>query len=233
MRYNPAVVAQAFATMGAMYPGRVGIGIGSGEELNEVCVLGCDWPAGSARLEMLVESCTLMNRLWESTEPITFAGKYYKLDNAEILTKPETKIPVYFSAFGPKASRMAGLYGDHLITSTTDSQLIKNVIFPNFEAGVKEAGKDLKKMERAVLVFCKYDPDHLLDPEARAIASSEEAKLEILDEVPYLLAHGAEDFIKQIKELKKIGFNHIIYGNMSMDGDLSLKVFEDVLPHIV
>src|SRR5659263_739224 len=64
MRYNPAVVAQAFATMGAMYPGRVGIGVGSGEELNEVAVLGGEWPSPGKRLDMLAEALTIMNRLW-------------------------------------------------------------------------------------------------------------------------------------------------------------------------
>ena len=102
MRYNPAIVAQAFATMAVMYPGRVRIGVGSGEELNEVCVLGCDWPSPRERLDMLAEALTVMNNLWTSTEPISFAGKYYKLDNAVILTKPKDKVPVYFSESGLK-----------------------------------------------------------------------------------------------------------------------------------
>ena len=232
MRYNPAVVAQAFATMGVMYPGRVGIGVGSGEELNEVCVVGCDWPSPRERLDMLAEALAVMNSLWTSTEPISCTGTYYKLDNAEILTRPEHRIPVYFSAIGPRASKMAGFLGDHLITLATDPQLVKNVVFPNFEAGAKEAGKDPKKMERAVLVTYMYDPDSFVDPKIFGLLP-EDYKIEVAREAEVLVGHSAEDFIKRIEELKAIGFDHVIFGNMSVDGDLGVKVFEDVLPHVV
>jgi G6PDH family F420-dependent oxidoreductase len=91
MRYNPAIVAQAFATMGVMYPGRVGIGVGIGEEINEVCVVGCEWPRPRARLEMLVEALAVMNALWTSDEPVNFKGKYYRLSEAEVVTKPKDR----------------------------------------------------------------------------------------------------------------------------------------------
>ncbi len=69
MRYHPAIVAQAFATMGAMYPGRVGIGVGSGEPPNEMAVYGGDWPSNNTRLEMLEEAHGVMNQLWKSDSP--------------------------------------------------------------------------------------------------------------------------------------------------------------------
>lgn len=229
MRYNPAIVAQAFATMAVMYPGRVGIGVGSGEELNEACVLGCAWPSAGVRLDMLAEALAVMSNLWTSTNPITFTGKYYKLSNAELVTKPENKIPLYFSGMGPRASKMAGLYGDHLITMATDPQLVHDVVFPNFEAGAKEAGKDLTQMERAVLLMYMHDPDQLLDPKMFEILP-EDIKMEVISEV--LIGHSAEDYIKRVEELKAVGFDHIIFGNMSLDGDSGIKVFEEVLPHV-
>lgn len=128
MRYNPAVVAQAFATVGAVYPGRVGIGVGSGEELNELAVLDREWPSPGKRLDMLAEALTVMNKLWTSTEPISCKGTYYTLNNAAVQCRPEERIPVYFSAIGPRASKMAGLLGDHFITIARDPQLVKNVL---------------------------------------------------------------------------------------------------------
>jgi len=232
MRYNPAIVAQAFATMGAMYPGRVGIGVGVGEELNEVAVLGCEWPAPGERLDMLTEALSIIHNLWTKTELITCIGKYYRLNNAVVLTKPEKRIPVYFSAVGPRASKMAGLFGDHLITLATDPYLVKNVIFRNFEASAREVGKDPKAMERAVDVMYVYDPDHLIDPAAMRV-SPNEAKIEVAGEGGLMLWHNAEDIIKRIEELKGIGFNHIILSNFSVDGYRGLKVFDDVLPHVV
>jgi alkanesulfonate monooxygenase SsuD/methylene tetrahydromethanopterin reductase-like flavin-dependent oxidoreductase (luciferase family) len=215
--------------MAVMYPARVGIGVGTGEELNEVCVLGCTWPSPGARLDMLVEALAVMNKLWTSTNPISFEGKYYMLCNAEVATKPESKIPVYFSAMGPKASKMAGLYGDHLITMATDPELVHDVVFPNFEAGVREAGKDPRHTERAVLLMYMHDPDRLLDPKMFEVVP-EDIKMEAISEV--LIGHSAEDYIKRIEELRALGFDHIIFGNMSLDGDSGIKVFEDVLPHV-
>jgi len=130
MRYHPAIVAQAFATMGAMYPGRAGIGVGSGEPPNEMAVYGGKWPSNNTRLEMLEEALTIMNRLWTSTEPISFAGKYYTLNNAVLLTKPEKKVPMYVSAIGPRAANLAGRLGDHLISIANNPRYIREELWP-------------------------------------------------------------------------------------------------------
>lgn len=233
MRYNPAIVAHAFATMGAMYPGRVGIGVGSGEELNETAVVRGEWPRPGKRLDMLAEALEVMWRLWTSTGPISFTGEFYTLNNARMFTRPEHPIPLYFSAIGPRASRMAGLLGDHLITVARDPTTVKDSIIPNFEAGAREAGRDPKTMERALAVLYFYDPNHLVDPEAMKVSASE-AKIEVAGEGSQMeLWHSAEDIIKHIEEWKRLGFDHLIFGNFSADCDAGLKVFADVLPHVV
>ncbi|MDD1712914.1 MAG: LLM class flavin-dependent oxidoreductase [Methanoregulaceae archaeon] len=233
MRYNPAVVAHAFATMGAMYPGRVGIGVGSGEELNEMAVVGGEWPSPGRRLDMLEEALTVMSSLWTGKGPINFTGSYYTLNNATMLTRPEKRIPVYLSAIGPRASKMAGLLGDHLITVAKDPSVVRDIIFPNFEAGAREAGKDPDTMERALAVLYFFDPNHLVDPEAMKVSASE-AKIEVAGAGSQMeLWHSAEDIIKRIEELKGMGFDHIIFGNFSADCDAGLRVFGEVLPHVV
>jgi len=233
MRYNPAVVAHAFATMGAMYPGRVGIGVGSGEELNEMAVVRGDWPPPGKRLDMLEEALSVMEKLWTSTAPTSFTGSYYTLANATLFTRPEQHIPVYFSAIGPRASKMAGLLGDHLITVARNPSIVRDVIFPNFEAGARQAGKDPATMERALAVLYYYDPDHLVDPEAMKVSASE-AKIEVAGEGSQMeLWHSAEDIIRRIEEWKRLGFDHLIFGNFSGDCEAGLRVFEDVLPHVI
>lgn len=232
MRYNPAVVAHAFATMGAMYPGRVGIGVGSGEELNEMAVVRGEWPTPGKRLDMLAEALTLMSKLWTGTGPTSFDGSYYTLNNATMLTRPDRPIPVYFSAIGPRASKMAGLLGNHLITVAKDPAVVRDVILPNFEAGAREAGRDPATMERALAVLYFYDPDHLVDPEAMKVSASE-AKIEVAGAGSQMeLWHSAEEIIKRIEEWKRLGFDHIIFGNFSADCDAGLRVFADVFPHV-
>jgi len=243
MRYHPAIVAQAFATMGAMYPGRVGIGVGTGEPPNEMAVYGGQWPSNSTRLEMLEEALTIMNRLWTSDEPVSFAGKYYTLNNAVLLTRPEEKVPVWVSAIGPRAAKLAGRLGDHLITLANNPQYIRDELFPSFEAGARESGKDPDTMERVGHFTYIYDPDHVVQPEmvqqdAGTIKGSAVSKAFSSEFISTF--HTAEDFIRKIEEMKGMGYNHLAVGNNSMvlekgtrsDEAASLKIWEDVLPHV-
>jgi len=242
MRYHPAIVAQAFATMGAMYPGRVGIGVGTGEPPNEMAVRGGEWPSNATRLDMLEEALTIMNRLWTSTEPVSFAGKYYTLNNALVLTKPEEKVPVYVSAIGPRAAKLAGRLGDHLLSLANNPQYIEEELLPTFEAGAREAGKDPNTMERAVNIQYIYDPEQVIPFESiqqDAGTISGGALSRAMASGPISLFHSAEDFIKKIEELNRMGYDHIAIGNNTpgyaaagLDADLSLKVWQDVFPHV-
>jgi alkanesulfonate monooxygenase SsuD/methylene tetrahydromethanopterin reductase-like flavin-dependent oxidoreductase (luciferase family) len=246
MRYHPAIVAQAFATMGAMYPGRVQIGVGTGEPPNEMALRGGAFPSNATRLEMLEEAITVMNKLWTSAEPVSFAGKYYTLNNAMVLTKPAEKVPVWVSAVGPRSAKLAGRLGDHLMTLATDAHYVKDVLMPNFEAGAREAGKDPETMERAVQPVYFYDPDQVIRPEEFFQKWEDPGTVPGIEKAMdmslyYTFAHGAEDLIKTIEKLKGIGFDNIYFGNgtpglkaagASLDEAASVKVWEGVLPHV-
>src|SRR5579883_2595666 len=82
-RYQPAIVAQAFGTLGELYPGRIILGVGSGESLNEIAVTGGEWPPAKERLARLRESIDLIKHLWKD-ELVTYEGQYYKTLNATI-----------------------------------------------------------------------------------------------------------------------------------------------------
>ena len=115
-RYHPALVAQGFATLEAMYPGRVFVGLGSGESLNE-SPLGLDWPSPAEQLVALEEACRLIRRLWEG-ERVDHEGKFFRTKGAYLHTRPDKPPPLYVSAFHPGAARVAGRYGDGLWTMT-------------------------------------------------------------------------------------------------------------------
>src|SRR6201999_466832 len=87
-RYNPAVIAQAFATMGCLYPGRIMLGIGTGEALNEVSVARIEWPDFKERFARMREAVRLMRQLW-SEERVTFDGEYYQTTDATVYDRPE------------------------------------------------------------------------------------------------------------------------------------------------
>jgi G6PDH family F420-dependent oxidoreductase len=245
MRYNPAIVAQAFATMGAMYPGRVGLGVGTGEPPNEMAVYGGEWPSNNARLEMLEEALMVIDRLWTSAKPVNFAGKYYTLKDAVLLTKPKEKVPVYVSAIGPRAADLAGRVGDHLITLANNPPYITGELFPALEAGARKAGRDPNTMERVGHFAYVYDPDQVVQPEnlqqdAGTISGGAISKAFASGFIS--IFHSAEDFIKKIEEMRRMGYNHLAIADQrmgivkgtrpSLDEAAGLKIWKDVLPHV-
>jgi F420-dependent hydroxymycolic acid dehydrogenase len=112
-RYNPAVVAEAFATLDSLAPGRVFLGIGSGEALNEQAATG-SWPKWPERSERLVEATDVIRQMWTGKQ-VAHQGKYYNV-NARLYDRPEKTIPLLMAANGPKAMRRAGQYADGLVT---------------------------------------------------------------------------------------------------------------------
>ena len=117
-RYNPAVMAQAFATMGCLYPGRVFLGVGTGEALNEIATgFTGEWPDFKERFARLRESVRLMRELWRG-ERTDFDGEYYHLNGATLYDVPPEGVPVYIAAGGPVVAKYAGRAGDGFICTS-------------------------------------------------------------------------------------------------------------------
>src|SRR5947208_7802965 len=114
MRYHPSIVAQAFATLACLNPGRVFLGVGTGEAMNETPATGTEWPPAKERRAMLAEAMTLIRRLW-TEERVTFEGEYYRTERATVYDRPSTPVPIYVAASGPLAAKLAGRAGDGFI----------------------------------------------------------------------------------------------------------------------
>jgi F420-dependent hydroxymycolic acid dehydrogenase len=155
-RYNPAVVAEIFATLDSLAPGRIFLGIGSGEALNEQAATG-SWPKWPERSERLVEATEIIRQMWTGKQ-IAHQGKYYDV-NARLYDRPEKTIPLLMAANGPKAMRRAGQYADGLVTDPKTWKEHK----AKFEMGAKSAGKDASRMpvlvEQYVVVGGKKDAE--------------------------------------------------------------------------
>jgi coenzyme F420-dependent glucose-6-phosphate dehydrogenase len=113
-RHNPAVVAQAFMTLEYMHPGRAFLGIGSGEALNEV-PCGMHWPPVEEQLGRMEEALEIISRLFDG-ERVTFDGRWFTTTNAYLHTRAQRRPPIYVSAFGPEAARIAGRWADGVWT---------------------------------------------------------------------------------------------------------------------
>ncbi|MEX1254573.1 MAG: TIGR03557 family F420-dependent LLM class oxidoreductase [Dehalococcoidia bacterium] len=146
-RYHPALVAHAFATLGALYPGRVFLGLGTGEALNEQPTTG-EWGPYSERAERLTEAIHLIRRLW-SEEFVDFDGKYYRAEAVRIYDKPAAPVPIYVAASGPRSARIAGREADGWITDPATARGRPDVRDSFFE-GAREAGRDASTLARIV-----------------------------------------------------------------------------------
>jgi len=149
-RYNPAEVAHAFASLAVLYPGRVFLGVGTGEALNEVAA-GGGWGPYRERAERLAEAVTLIRRLW-TEDWVSFEGRYYRLENAKLYDKPARPVPIYVAGAGPRSARLAGQYGDGWITDVPTLTGREDVV-QAFEEGARAAGKDPTAMPRLVEPF--------------------------------------------------------------------------------
>ncbi|RKT31473.1 coenzyme F420-dependent glucose-6-phosphate dehydrogenase [Microbacterium sp. AG1240] len=159
-RYNPAVLAQAFATLGCLYPGRIMLGVGTGEALNEVASgWRGDWPAFRERFARLRESVDLMRRLW-TDDRITIDGEFYTTRNATIYDRPDSPVPIYIAAGGPVVAAYAGRAGDGFIcTSGKGMGLYTEQLLPAVDTGLAKAGRDAASIDRMIEIKVSYDTD--------------------------------------------------------------------------
>src|SRR3984957_13970150 len=186
-RYHPSVVAQAFGTLGVMFPGRVILGVGTGESLNEVPSTGMEWPAFKERFARLREALTLIRKLW-TEERVTFNGEYYKTRGATIYDKPEKPVPIYISAGGGVVAKYAGRAGDGFIcTSGKGQELYTDTLVPNLEAGLEASGRAKDSIDRMIEVKVSFDTDRQRAIEDTrhwaALALSAEEKMAVEDPI--------------------------------------------------
>jgi coenzyme F420-dependent glucose-6-phosphate dehydrogenase len=158
LRYHPSTVAHTFATLGALNPGRVVLGVGSGEAMNETPATGAAWPKFKERSERLAESIELIRQLWVG-ERVSFAGSYYRTEKATIYDKPEQPVPIYVAAGGPKAAQLVGRIGDGFICTSGKGEELYHTLLDSVGEGAREMGRDPAAIVKNIEVKVSYDHD--------------------------------------------------------------------------
>ncbi|MBS4727544.1 F420-dependent hydroxymycolic acid dehydrogenase [Mycobacterium sp. SM1] len=158
-RYNPTTVAQAFASLAVLYPGRVFLGVGTGERLNEQAATN-QFGSYQERHDRLVEAIELIRQLW-SGQRVSFQGRYFQTDQLKLYDLPASPPPIFVAASGPKSARLAGRYGDGWISEAPD---IKNPkLVAAFTRGAQESGRDPATLgKRAEMFAVVGDHDEIL-----------------------------------------------------------------------
>jgi coenzyme F420-dependent glucose-6-phosphate dehydrogenase len=137
-RYHPVLIAQAWATLEQMFPGRPFLGFGSGESLNE-SPLGADWPSPGRQVDRMEEALELIHRLFDG-ERVDHDGEHFRTKRAYLHTRPERRPPIYVSAFGPRAAGVAGRWADGLWT-LADPEMAPSVI-DAYRSAAEDAGRE-------------------------------------------------------------------------------------------
>jgi coenzyme F420-dependent glucose-6-phosphate dehydrogenase len=145
LRYHPSIIAQYFAQLDYLFPGRTILGVGAGEAINETPIVG-RFPPYQERMERLEEAILLIRKLWTSKDYFNHEGKYYKSKNLFLYAKPKEKIPIIVSAFGERSAELAGKVGDGIIVLWERPQQKKELILKRFAEAATTAGKDPETM---------------------------------------------------------------------------------------
>jgi coenzyme F420-dependent glucose-6-phosphate dehydrogenase len=158
LRYEPAVIAQAFATLACLAPGRVFLGVGTGEAMNETPVTGGAFPGRKERRMRLAEAIKLIRRLW-TEDRVDFDGEYYKADRATVYDRPDEPPPIYVAASGPLAAKLAGRAGDGFICTSGKDPALYEELLGKVAEGAEEAGRDPASLRRMIEIKVSYDRD--------------------------------------------------------------------------
>jgi coenzyme F420-dependent glucose-6-phosphate dehydrogenase len=251
-RYHPAIVAQAFATLGCLFPGRVVLGMGSGESMNEV-PLGIEWPDGKERFARFREAVKLIRQLW-TEERVSFEGEYYRTDKATIYDRPADPVPIWLASSGPAATRFAGRQGDGWITTSgKDPALYTDTLMPAIAEGAEAAGRSTKDIDMMIEVKVSFDHDR--DEAMRAthfwgaLGLSAEQKSGVEDPVEmqrladelsveqtakrFIVSTDPDEHVASIKRYLDLGFNHLVFHAPGPDQAKFLRLYgEEILPRL-
>ncbi|HEU0256385.1 MAG TPA: glucose-6-phosphate dehydrogenase (coenzyme-F420) [Microbacteriaceae bacterium] len=251
-RYHPAVIAQAFATLGRLFPGRVILGIGSGESMNEA-PLNIAWPAPKERFARLKEAIELIRRLWVE-ERVDFDGAYYSTHHATIYDRPERPVPLYIAGSGPSTTRLAGRLGDGFITTSGKApELYSETLLPAVRQGIARSGRNPADFDMLLEVKVSFDHDAeraLADTRfwgALALKPEEKTGIEdpiemqrLADQLPieraasrFIVSSDPDEHVAAIARYLDLGFTHLIFHAPGPDQERFLRLYgAEVLPRL-
>ncbi len=252
-RYHPAMIAQAFATLGSLFPGRVILGVGTGESLNEVPATGLVWPEFKERFARFREALSLIRKLWVE-ERVTFQGEFYKTEKATIYDRPDQPVPIYVAAAGALVAKYAGRTGEGFIcTSGKTPELYSETLLPSVEQGAAAGQRDGAKIDRMIEMKVSFDTDPILALEDTrhwaALALSPEEKMSVEDPLAiekladalpperaakrWIVSTDPDEQVEQIKPYVDLGFRHLVFHAPGPDQERFLKLYaKDVLPRL-
>ena len=252
-RYHPSIVAQCFGTLGAMFPGRVILGMGTGESLNEVPATGVKWPEIRERFARLREAVRLIRKLW-SEEQVSFEGEFYRTENATVYDRPDEMPPIYIAGAGPMIAKFSGKIADGFIcTSGKPMELYSEKLLPNVAAGLEAAGRKPDDIDLAIELKVSFHTDkkRALDDTRHwaALALSPEEKMSVENPLEmerladslsvertasrWIVSTDPDEHVEKIRRYVDLGFRHLIFHSPGLDQEHFIRLYtKSVFPKL-
>lgn len=241
-RYNPAIIAQAAATLAEMFPGRFWIAVGSGLLANEH-ITGEPWPAKDARKQRLMEAALVIKRLWQG-ETVTHDGAF-RLEKARLWTRPESPPLLIGAAISPDTAKFAGGWADGLITTLQPREKLEEVLQAFHDGG----GRGKPMFLQAQISWAPDEhaarqgaldqwrpnvlPSNVLSELREPEDFDEAAQFITAEEMDGHIRISADldQHVKWLREYAEMGFSEVLIHNVNRGQEPFIRAFgERVLP---
>jgi G6PDH family F420-dependent oxidoreductase len=237
IRYHPAIIGQAAATIGIMSRNRFTLALGAGERLNEH-VTGQLWPSVPERHEMLAEAIAIMRTLWTGGVH-TVRGPHFTVDHAQLYDVPDRSIPIVVGVSGSASVTLAAEVADGIMTTEPNAGLVRDFFKRAGRKGpcyaeVALAYADTEKKAR-VLAHERFRFSALgwpVNSELPSVAGFESAcRFVEPDDLAELIPGGpdVEPHIAAIRKYVEAGYDHIVLIGIGPDQESFTDFFEHKL----
>ena len=252
-RYHPSIVAQAFATLDRLAPGRMILGIGTGESMNETPVTGMEWPEFKVRFARMKEAVELMRRLWKE-DFVTYQGEHFQTRDVTLYDKPGGgAVPIYVGASGEVAARFAGRVADGFIcTSGKGMELYSEKLLPAVREGAEKAGRDYGSIVKTIEMKVSYDHDRSQAMEDTkiwaplALPAEDKAGVEDPRELErrakgiedqahrrWLVSDKPDEHLEQLRPYLELGFQELVFHSPTHDQARFIELYGgEILPRL-
>nr|WP_169337921.1 LLM class flavin-dependent oxidoreductase [Propionicicella superfundia] len=242
-RRTPSMVAQEFATLGCLLPGRVLLSLGTGHGHDDVAATGRRWPSAPSRQQRLQESLAIVRRLWEG-ERVTFGGRFFRTQDASVHDLPEIPVPLLVTALTPGEARLAGELADGMMTTSgTGVRQQADVLVPT----ARTAALGRASLDNILEVKVSYDenprraaksakpwmPTGLLDTDTGTPVLDESMRGAIEGDLAteWLVASSPDQIMPLLREYATLGFGHLVFSSPGNNQERFLRaVAADLMP---
>ncbi len=224
---NPALVAKMSAILQNLTGGRFILGIGAGWKKDEYLAYGIEFPPTRVRIEMLEEAVQIIKLMWTNGRA-TFHGKYYRVEDAICMPRPDPIPPLMIGGGGEK-------YLLRVVAKYADWWNIPNASPKVYEHKLNVLKKHCKEVGR--------DYDEIVKTLANVVSIAEDKNeaIRIASRSPFIRKGLEENYIigdpemvtRRLREYIRLGVSYFILRFVDFPSTRGAELFvEEVIPRL-